>query len=75
MKTLLRRIAMILGTLTGLRVLVTNAYIDPGSGGMLFQLLAVLFAFLSGFIFFFARQIKTFFARFRRYLSDRFDRQ
>ena len=44
------------------------AYIDPGTGGMLFQVLAVMFAAFSGIIFFFSRQIKTGFARMRRKL-------
>lgn len=44
----------------------TLAYIDPSTGGMLFQILAAAFALFSGFIFFFSRQIKTFFARLRR---------
>jgi hypothetical protein len=42
------------------------AYIDPSTGGMLFQILAVAFALFSGFIFFFSRQIKSFFAHLRR---------
>ena len=44
-----------------------RAYIDPNTGGMLFQLLAVFFALFSGILFFFSRQIKEMFARFRRY--------
>lgn len=44
------------------------AYIDPSTGGMLFQILAAAFALFSGFIFFFSRQIKAFFARMRRKL-------
>ena len=44
----------------------TLAYIDPSTGGMLFQILAAAFALFSGFIFFFSRQIKVFFARMRR---------
>ncbi len=47
------------------------AYIDPSSGGMLFQVLAVMFGLFSGFIFFFSRQIKSGFARFKRYIHDR----
>ena len=43
-----------------------HAYIDPNTGGMLFQLLAVIFAVFSGFLFFFSRQIKTTIARIRR---------
>ncbi len=45
-----------------------RGYIDPNTGGMLFQLLAVIFAVFSGFLFFFSRQIKAGFARFKRYL-------
>ena len=44
------------------------AYIDPNTGGMLFQMLAILFAAFSGILFFFSRQIKTAFARLRRSL-------
>ena len=48
-----------------------HAYIDPGTGGMLFQMLAVLFASLSAVLFFFSRQIKMFFAGLRRKMSDK----
>jgi hypothetical protein len=41
-------------------------YIDPNTGGMLFQLLAVFLALFSGILFFFSRQIRAFFARLRR---------
>jgi len=43
-----------------------RAYIDPNTGGMLFQMLAVILALFSGIIFFFSRQIKIIFARLRR---------
>jgi hypothetical protein len=43
-----------------------RAYIDPNTGGMLFQMLAVILALFSGFVFFFSRQIKSFFAKARR---------
>jgi len=43
-----------------------QAYIDPSTGGMLFQMLAVIFALFSGILFFFSRQIKTYVARIRR---------
>lgn len=46
----------------------TLAYIDPSTGGMLFQILAVIFATFSGVVFFFSRQIKAGFARLRRKL-------
>ena len=42
------------------------AYIDPNTGGMLFQMLAVILALFSGVIFFFSRQIKSLFAKIRR---------
>lgn len=45
-----------------------RAYIDPNTGGMLFQILAVFLALFSGIIFFFSRQVKTLFARIRRKL-------
>jgi LPXTG-motif cell wall-anchored protein len=41
-------------------------YIDPNTGGMLFQALAGLFAVISGGLFFFSRQIRTGIARLRR---------
>jgi hypothetical protein len=41
-------------------------YIDPNTGGMLFQILAVIFAALSGLILFFSGKIRMFFARLRR---------
>lgn len=50
-------------------------YIDPNTGGMLFQILAVAFAALSGMIFFFSRQIKTISARFLRFLRSLFSRR
>jgi hypothetical protein len=41
-------------------------YIDPNTGGMLFQILAALFALISGAILFFSGKIRMFFARMRR---------
>ena len=41
-------------------------YIDPNTGGILFQALAGLFALLSGVLFFFSRNIRQWFARMRR---------
>jgi len=41
-------------------------YIDPNTGGMLFQILAVLFGVFSGLVLFFSSRIKMIFARFRR---------
>jgi hypothetical protein len=42
------------------------AYIDPNTGGMLFQILATGFALLSGVALVFARQIRVAVARFLR---------
>ena len=44
-------------------------YIDPNTGGMLFQLLAVFLALFSGILFFFSRQIRSGFARLRRLIK------
>lgn len=41
-------------------------YIDPNTGGILFQALAGLFAIGSGVLFFFSRNIREFLARMRR---------
>lgn len=41
-------------------------YIDPNTGGILFQALAGLFAAVSGVLFFFSRQIREGIARLRR---------
>ena len=41
-------------------------YIDPNTGGILFQALAGLLAVVSGVIFFFSRQIRSGIARLRR---------
>ncbi len=46
-------------------------YIDPNTGGMLFQLLAVLFASISAIILFFSRQIRTWIARMARTLRGK----
>ena len=41
-------------------------YIDPNTGGMLFQVLAVVFAAFSGMVLVFSRQIRTGVGRIRR---------
>ena len=46
------------------------AYIDPNTGGMIFQILAAGFALFSGFILMFASKIKMFFARMKRKKRD-----
>jgi hypothetical protein len=57
----------VLGGFAGIRILF--AYIDPNTGGMIFQLLAVIFASLTGTLLFFSRQIRVTTARIRRFLS------
>jgi LPXTG-motif cell wall-anchored protein len=41
-------------------------YIDPNTGGILFQVLAGILATLSGVVFFFSRRIRERIARVRR---------
>ena len=48
-------------------------YIDPNTGGILFQALAGLFALFSGVLFFFSRNIREFFARLRRRVRNHDD--
>ena len=47
-------------------LMTPHLYIDPNTGGMLLQLLAVFLALFSGILFFFSRQIRSGFARLRR---------
>jgi len=49
-------------------------YIDPNTGGLLFQVLAVIFTLLSGFLFFFSNRIKMGFARLRRVIREKRDK-
>ncbi|MEJ2209491.1 MAG: hypothetical protein P8129_10700 [Anaerolineae bacterium] len=64
--------AMLLTTiLTTVGAQPALAYIDPNTGGMLFQMLAVLFASLSAILLFFSRQIRTFVARVLRSLRGK----
>lgn len=48
------------------------AYIDPNTGGILFQALAASFAVISGVILIFSRHIRNGFTRARRRLRERF---
>jgi len=41
-------------------------YIDPNTGGILFQVLAASLAAISGVLLIFSRQIRTFIAKMRR---------
>jgi hypothetical protein len=46
-------------------------YIDPNTGGMLFQVLAVVFGLFSGFVLFFSSRIKMTIARLKRLVRNR----
>jgi hypothetical protein len=46
-------------------------YIDPSSGGMLFQVLAIAFGLISGVVLFFSGRIRMAIARLMRYLRER----
>jgi len=41
-------------------------YIDPSTGGLLFQVLAIAFTAISGIVLVFSNRIKMFFKRLRR---------
>ncbi len=41
-------------------------YIDPNTGGQIFQLLAILFAAISGMVLVFSSKIRMFWARLKR---------
>ena len=58
----------LINTIAASGMVAPKAYIDPNTGGMLFQVLAVLLAAISGILFFFSRQIKASWARLRRSL-------
>jgi hypothetical protein len=47
-----------------------TAYIDPNTGGMLFQILVVLLGVISGIFLFFSGRIKKFFYKIRRRMSQ-----
>ena len=46
--------------------MIISAYIDPNTGGMLFQILAVLFGVISGALLLFSGKIKGYYYRIRR---------
>jgi hypothetical protein len=48
----------------------STQYIDPNTGGMLFQMLAIIFTVFSGVLLFFSRQIRMVLSRFKRYLRS-----
>jgi hypothetical protein len=53
------------GTMARLHMII-SAYIDPNTGGMLFQILAVLFGVISGALLLFSGKIKGYYYRIRR---------
>ncbi len=50
-------------------VRIPAAYIDPNTGGLIFQVLVVLFGVASGLLLFFSGRIKKAFFRLRRMLG------
>lgn len=58
-------LALLLGVVT---TRIAFAYIDPATGGMLFQALATALAVFTGLALVFSRQIRTLLARIRRRL-------
>lgn len=54
--------------------IVEAAYVDPNTGGLLFQLLAASFAILSGFVLVFARRIRIAMAKAARLVRERLGR-
>ncbi len=67
---MLRAIKLVLTVLVLGWTIVRTAlsYIDPNTGGMLFQLLAFFLTFLSALILFFSRQLRTGWARLLRFM-------
>ncbi|MBV7328025.1 hypothetical protein KFU94_07145 [Chloroflexi bacterium TSY] len=63
-----RSIRTAIASFIGFWVLIRFAfgYIDPNTGGMLFQLLAAIFASLTGILLFFYRYVQMFMARVKR---------
>jgi hypothetical protein len=59
-----------LGSIVGIGMaslqMIILAYIDPNTGGMLFQVLAVLFGVISGALLLFSGKIKGYYYRIRR---------
>jgi hypothetical protein len=50
--------------------MIISAYIDPNTGGMLFQILAVLFGVISGALLLFSGKIKGFYYRLKRRVQE-----
>lgn len=54
---------------------LATGYIDPNSGGLVFQILAVLFGLISGVLLFFSSQIRRLFSRVMRFIRERRERE
>ena len=50
---------------------LAKRYIDPNTGGLIFQMLAVLFGLISGILLFFSGQVRMVFARMKRFVRER----
>jgi len=48
-------------------------YIDPNTGGMLFQILAIMFGVISGTVLIFSSRIKMGFSKLRRSMRGKAD--
>ena len=46
-------------------------YIDPNTGGMLFQILAIMFGVISGAVLIFSSKIKMGFSKLRRSMREK----
>ncbi len=67
MRKVMKGVCWLLGGLLALRL--SFGYIDPNTGGLIFQLLAVIFASFTGIFLFFSRQIRVAAGKFRRRLG------
>jgi hypothetical protein len=50
-------------------------YIDPNSGGLIFQVLLVMFGVISGAVLIFSSKIKMGFSKIRRSLREKYGKQ
>jgi hypothetical protein len=64
-------LAVLILALTTVRSASAGPYIDPNTGGMLFQMLAVAFGIVSGLVLLFYSQIKMLLARFARFIREK----
>ena len=64
--SLLSSLIYIVGISLASLQMVIAAYIDPNTGGMLFQILAVLFGVISGALLLFSGRVKGYYYSIRR---------